>query len=232
MKDEHKLPYNIQFFADGEGTSDQATGTDGGEQSNTDTGDQGQENKDTGKTFTQAELSAVAVTEKKQGKNVILKLFGCEDEKTAKEQAVAFKKWQEDQKTAEQKQHDSEKDKVAAEARAVAAENKLTCISAGVNLDSLEDALAIAAPKVTGEKDLKAVLDEMREQKKYEGFFAASGSSEGDDDEDDDEDDDGEEGTGSAPGHNKKSDATQSSLGKRLAESQRGAIKKSTYFSK
>lgn len=231
MKDEHKLPYNIQFFADGEGSGsedDASHDEEGNQDDQGKAGDQGQENKDTGKTFTQAELSAVAVTEKKQGKNAILKLFGCEDEKTAKEQAVAFKKWQEDQKTAEQKQHDSEKDKAAAEARAVAAENKLTCISAGVNLDSLEDALAIAAPKVTDEKDLKAVLNEMREQKKYKGFFAASGSSE----EDDDEGDDGEEGTGSAPGHNKKPDAAQSSLGKRLAESQRGAIKKSTYFSK
>ena len=229
MKDTTKLPYNIQFFADGDGTSGQTTGTDGdtgnagGEQNNTDAGNQSQQTQGnegtnsgaTEKTFTQAELTATAAKEKSQGKNSVLKIFGCKDEAEAKAQAAAFKKWQDDQKTLEQKAHDAQAANAAVEARAQAAENKLICITAGVTSESLDDALAIAVLKVSDDKDLAAVLAEMKTQPKYKGFFAEIGG-----------------GTGNSVDHKKQGAGGTDNIGARLAKARTAtAPQKSTYFS-
>ena len=48
--------------------------------------------------------------------------------------------------------------------RAAAAEAKLACVTAGVQKDSIDDVLAIAAAKVTDDKNLDAVLEEMKKE--------------------------------------------------------------------
>lgn len=221
------IPLNLQFFAEGEdgageGDNAGAGAADAGQQGNGDQNHEGgNSNKsgddESGKKFTQAELSAVAATEKKQGKQSILNLFGVKSEKEAKEQAAAFKQWQESQKDTEQKLKDSQEATSEAEKRAAAAEAKLACVTAGVQKDSIDDVLAIAAAKVTDDKNLDAVLEEMKKDTKYKGFFntgtgsAGTGSS---------ADHKGGAGTGGA-GEN---------YGARLAKSKSAKVK-SAFFS-
>lgn len=109
------------------------------------------------------------------------------------------------------------KNALAAENRAEMAENKLSCVTAGVNKDSLDDALAIALLKVTDGKDLNAVLTEMKSQAKYKGFFEEST---------------GLKGTGNPANHAGAGSGNKDNIGKRLAEKAVSTqAKKSSYFS-
>lgn len=227
MKNDELIKMNLQFFAEGGGDNGGGTGDDGsgaGNQGGNDGGSQGNQGNPAGdgktgennKTFTQAELSAVAANEKKQGKQSIMNLFGVKDEKEAKAQAEAFKKWQESQKDLETKLKDSQTSLNEANSKAAAAENKLTLMMAGVNKDSIEDALAIAALKVTDDKDLNAVIEEMKKEPKYKGFFASNGSS----------------GTGNPDGHQGTGTGGTENIGERLGKQAiaHAAPKKSNFF--
>ena len=219
MKNQNLLKYNLQFFAepgsDDSGASENLDNTsENGDQSQSDVDNKGESGD---KTFTQAELSAIAANEKKQGKQSILNIFGVKDEKSAKEQAEAFKKWQESQKSAEQKLKDQEVTIAEANSKATAAENKLTCLMAGVNKDSLDDIMAIAVPKISDDKDLNAVLDEMKKEPRYKGFFTTiAGSS----------------GTGNAAGHQGTGSSNNGTdnIGERLGKNKAQEAKKSNFF--
>ena len=220
MEDVKKLllPLNIQFFAEDDGSEgdDDGTGAEGtgsGDEGNQDLGGEGTK---TGETFTQEQVNAIAAREKAQGRNAMMKLFGVKDEKAAKEQAEAFKKWQESQKDNEQKLKDAKASASEAEKRALAAEAKCACMSAGVQKESIDDALAIASLKVTDDKDLNAVLEEMKKEPRYKGFFGtATGSS----------------GTGTPDGHGGTGKGgTGDNIGARLGKSQSAAPKKSNFF--
>ena len=169
---------------------------------------QQQQQQNTGKTFTQEDVNAIGTREKNQGKNSILKLFGCADEKTAKAEAEEFKKWKESQKTDEEKRSEAEqqlKNSAAeSEKRAVAAENKLTALAAGVTTESLDDALAIALLKVTEDKPLDKVFEDMKKESRYSGFFGVGSSNNG--------------GTGSSADHNKGQGGNNGNIGQRLAQ--------------
>lgn len=227
MKNDNLMKLNLQFFAEG-GDGDNGAGADdgagAGSQGGNDGGSQGNQDNPAGdagkagenKTFTQAELSAVAANEKKQGKQSIMNLFGVKDEKEAKAQAEAFKKWQESQKDLETKLKDSQTSLNEANTKAAAAENKLTLMMAGVNKDSIDDALAIAALKVTDDKDLNAVIEEMKKEPKYKGFFTTAGSS----------------GTGNPDGHQGTgAGGAGENIGERLGKlAVAGVPKKSNFF--
>ena len=209
---ETQLPYNLQFFAEGEseggseGGADQSQGS-GEEGNQNNNGNQSQENNTGAKTFTQEEVNNIGAREKNQGKNSILKLFGCADEKTAKAEAEEFKKWKESQMTEDQKRTEAEKalkdTAAASEERALAAENKLTAFTAGVTKESLDDALAIALLKVTEEKNLEAVLTEMKKEPRYAGLFGNNSDSSG--------------GTGSSANHNRGNQG-KNNIGERLGK--------------
>lgn len=219
------MPLNLQFFAEagegegsqgGEGEANQGQNDQGG---GAGTGDQNQQQNTGSKTFTQEEVNTIGAREKSQGKSSILKLFGCADEKSAKERAEAFKKWEEAQKTDEQKKNEADqklRDTANEnEKRAIAAENKLAAISAGVTTESVDDALAIALLKVTEEKSLEKVFEEMKKEQKYSGFFGKS-SSQG--------------GTGSSADHSSGSGGT-GNIGERLGKSRVAkASPKSNFF--
>lgn len=214
---------NLQFFAEGEGSegSNGEGDNNSSQESNNGAGDQSQQGGNSGeKTFTQDDVNAIGAREKNQGKNSILKLFGCTDEKTAKAEAEEFKKWKETQKTDEQKRAEAEqqlKNSAAeSEKRATAAENKLTLLTAGVTKESLDDALAIALLKVTEEKPLDKVLEEMKKEPRYAGFFG-EGSSNG--------------GTGSSADHTKGGQNNNGNIGERLAKNRlASASPKSNFF--
>lgn len=172
------------------------------------------------KTFTQDDVNAIGAREKNQGKNSILKLFGCADEKSAKTEAEEFKKWKESQKTEEQKKSEAEQKLITSaaesEKRAIAAENKLTALAAGVTAESLDDALAIAQLKVTEDKTLETVFTEMKKEARYSGFFGLSTTA---------------AGTGTTPGAAKKG-SSKENIGERLAKRYTSSeTKKSSFFS-
>ena len=201
--------------------ANEGTGAQGGAGETQQTGDQNQNSKNSNageKTFTQAELSAVATAEKNQGKNAILKIFGVKDEKAAKEQAKAFKEWQDAQKSAEDKVKEQEGLISEANAKALAAENKLTCLMSGVNKDSIEDALAIASSKVSDDKDLNTVLEEMKKEPRYSGFFNDAQGTQS-------------KGTGHSAGHQGNNSGGTENIGARLGKAHsKGATTKSAYF--
>lgn len=222
---------NLQHFAepsdqdkdddqDGNGDDDSD-----GDDHDDDSDDEG--SKDNEKKFTQAEMTATAAKEKKQGRAAAFREMGFKSEKEAKAQLEAFRKYQESQLTPEQKTaaqiQQANDDKSEAEKRAEAAENKLAAIQAGVKKDAVDDAVAIAMMKVEDGKSLEDVLGEMKTQPRYKGFFDGS---------DDDDDNGGKGGTGTSVRH-KSSKKDEDGIGKRLGQAQanrNAAAKKSSFF--
>lgn len=227
FNNETKLPLkmNLQLFAadGGDGAGDGAgTGEGAGEgdaDSGTGTDDTSGGKSDT-KTFTQDDLNSVGKAEKEKGKRSALKALGFEDEKTAKAEIEAYKAWKESQKTEQEKLEEAKKalesKATVAEQRAAYLENKLTVLSMGVSKDSVDDVLTIANAKVTDEKNLDAVLKEMKEQPKYKGFFEEGASS---------------SGTGTDVSHGRDTNKSNG-IGARLASSKNksGTTTKSAYF--
>ena len=101
-----RLTYKLLDPDGGQGGAEDTSGsgTDQGG-SGSSTGDQTQDSGT--KTFTQDEVNTIGAREKSQGKNSILKIFGCADEKTAKAEAEEFKKWKESQKVFEEMKKES-----------------------------------------------------------------------------------------------------------------------------
>lgn len=222
---------NLQHFAE---PSDQDKDDDHGDDNNDDSGDDDQDNdsgddgsKDNEKKFTQADMTATAAKEKKQGRAAAFREMGFKSEEEAKAQLEAFRKYQESQLTPEQKTaaqiQQANDDKSDAEKRAEAAENKLAAIQAGVKKDAVDDAVAIAMMKLEDGKSLEDVLGEMKTQPRYKGFFDGS---------DEEDDKNGKGGTGTSVRH-KSSKKDEDGIGKRLGQAQvngNAAAKKSSFF--
>ena len=222
---------NLQHFAE-QSDQDKDNDQDGNEDDDSDGDDHDDDSDDEGgkdneKKFTQAEMTATAAKEKKQGRAAAFREMGFKSEKEAKAQLEAFRKYQESQLTPEQKTaaqiKQANDDKSDAEKRAEAAENKLAAIQAGVKKDAVDDAVAIAMMKVEDGKSLEDVLGEMKTQPRYKGFFDGS---------DDDDDKGGKGGTGTSVRH-KSSKKDEDGIGKRLGQAQingNGTTKKSSFF--
>lgn len=234
-----RMATNLQFFAssgdqdrdEGDDQNDNEDDDSDGDDHDDDSDDEGskdnKDNKDNEKKFTQAEMTATAAKEKKQGRAAAFREMGFKSEKEAKAQLEAFRKYQESQLTPEQKTaaqiQQANDDKSEAEKRAEAAENKLAAIQAGVKKDAVDDAVAIAMMKVEDGKSLEDVLGEMKTQPRYKGFFDGS---------DDEDDNGGKGGTGTSVRH-KSSKKDEDGIGKRLGQAQingNGTTKKSSFF--
>lgn len=234
-----RMTTNLQYFAssgdqnrddddDQNDNEDDDSDDDSDGDDHDDDSDEGDKsNKDNEKKFTQAEMTATAAKEKKQGRAAAFREMGFKSEKEAKAQLEAFRKYQESQLTPEQKTaaqiKQANDDKSDAEKRAEAAENKLAAIQAGVKKDAVDDAVAIAMMKVEDGKSLEDVLGEMKTQPRYKGFFDGS---------DDEDDKGGKGGTGTSVRH-KSSKKDEDGIGKRLGKAQangNAAAKKSSFF--
>lgn len=227
-----RMATNLQFFAssgDQDRDDDDDQNDNGDDDSNGDDHDDDSDgdDKDNEKKFTQADMTATAAKEKKQGRAAAFREMGFKSEKEAKAQLEAFRKYQESQLTPEQKTaaqiQQANDDKSDAEKRAEAAENKLAAIQAGVKKDAVDDAVAIAMMKVEDGKSLEDVIGEMKTQPRYKGFFDGS---------DEDDDNGGKGGTGTSVRH-KSSKKDEDGIGKRLGQAQvngNATTKKSSYF--
>lgn len=90
----------------------------------------------------------------------------------SKEELAAYRKWQDERKTDEQRQAEAataaQQALQDAEARAAAAEAKALCFGKGVQKDFVEDAMTLAARMVSDEVDMDKALD--RVLAKYPAF--------------------------------------------------------------
>lgn len=208
----------LQFFAEG------GEGGDGGSQGNSGGGEGGQQNtqgnqQQEGKSYTQEQLNTMMANEKRTARQAILKELGLEykDDKDFKTQMSNIKKTLDAGKT--QQQLDAEAKKAAeaardeANAKATQLEMKVAALSAGVNPDCMDDIITLAAPKVTEEKPIAKVLEELKT--KYPAMFGETQKNTGT--------------GGSTRGSNRKSTGEEG-LGARLAKAHKTSGGKSSYF--
>lgn len=221
----------MQFFAEeGSGSSSQQNNNGGdsnqnnqqqNNNGNSSTGNQNQQQNNSGATFSQADLNRIGAQEKANGKKSVLKEWGFEDEKSAKEALTKFKEWQASQKTEAEKIQEkittADNAKNAAEARALAAENKLEIIKAGGNATFVDDIMALVSVRVNDSTDFKAALEAVK--KDHPSFFAAGSNS-------------GDSGTGGSLNrqNNNKNNPVQG-IGERLAQNRlKNTPAKNPYF--
>lgn len=123
---------------------------------------EGGEGKKEEKTFTQADVDKM-IQERvaREKKNQL-----------SKEELKAYNEWKESQKTEEEKRtealNNAEKAKLAAEERAMLAETKVTCLSKGVNVTSVDDVVILAKSMVTDDVTMEQAIDKVLE--KYPSF--------------------------------------------------------------
>lgn len=228
LKEKKYLPMNLQLFAEpgqdnqnnaGDNNNNNANNNSSGETN----GNQGQNGNSGEKTFTQTEVNNMMTKEKNEGKRAILKSLGFKDEEEAKKSIEEYNKYLESKKTDDVKKAEalktakSEKDEAIK--RASLAESKLACYNAGVSKDYIDDVMLIASSKVSENKSLDKVLEEMKKDKKYESFFGENSSS-------------SSGGTGSNAGHSSSNNGSKDEgIGKRLAERNKvNQNKKSSFF--
>lgn len=162
----------LQFFADG-GSAEGSQTTDAGanedvtnppvddpDNSNPD-GKSGDEEE----TFSQEQLNAIASRENKKGQNKILKELGIANINDAKEGLAAFKEWQENQKTNEQKLNDAIEEHKN-KSQSLEEENgtlkaSLAAMKLDVNADSLGDVLVLAQAKTSDEVTIEEAIEEV-----------------------------------------------------------------------
>lgn len=204
----------LQFFADpGEGDPNEGEGEDKGDEG---TGNQ------SGKTFTQEEVNRLLKTERESSQRKLLKELGVEDPKSAKEGLAKYKEILDKDKTEAQKANEAlgteTKAKEEAEKRALLAEAKVEVLSAGCKPEYLDDLITLAMGRVTEDKNLAAVVKEMKEDSKYAAFFGEDGS------------DSGDKGTGGGSGFKKKGSDKMGDLGSRLGAAAKNTVKNNPYF--
>ena len=213
----------LQFFAEGgadggSGTEGSEGGSEGGEG-----GSDGGTGGKSGKTFTQEEVNRLMKAEKESAKKALLKELGVEDAKSAKEGLAKYKEILDKDKSAAEKAGEAlateQKAKAEAEKRALLAEAKVEVLSAGCKPEYLDDVITLAMTKVSDDKDLAAVVKEMKEDTKYSAFFGEGGSGSGD------------KGTGGGSGFRRKGDPDKKgSLGARLGAQTAQSNSKNPYF--
>lgn len=223
MKQESMSLKNIglQFFAEG-GDGNGSNGDPGEGSNNQQQNQQSQQNNQNqqqeGKTYTQEQINSMMAKEKRTARQAILKELGLEykDDKDFTTQMANIKKTIDAGKT--QQQLDSEAKKAAetardeATAKATQLEMKVAALSAGVNPEYVDDIITLAASKVTEEKPIEKVVEEMKT--KYPTMFGETQKSSGT--------------GGSNRGSNRKT--SEEGLGARLAKSHKTSGGKSSYF--
>lgn len=166
------------------------------------------------RTFTQAEVNRMMKAEKESGRASVLKELGVKDFKTAKEGLEQYRISIENNKTDLQKANDAaalaNQEKADALSRAAKAEACLAAVKAGAQNAYVDDLVAIAISKVTEENDLNSVLEDMKKNPAYVGFFTKDNDS-------------SSSGTGKLPSP-KKPSTQQGSYGERLAKLHQNTI--------
>lgn len=193
--------------------------------------------KNTGKTFSQEQVSKMMTKEKNQGRNAAFKELGIDPKDTkaiAMVKALIDSQKTDEQKAAE-KDAETQRKNEEAEHRAIVAEAKAEAMMLGVKPQYVEDVVTLALAKMSDDSDLKTIIGEYKT--KYPVWFGES--------EDEDEGKagagkgnskgkTGQKGTGSSLKNNSKKTGSEGNqgLGARLAAQRKANNKKPSYWGK
>lgn len=179
---------------------------------------QGQEQQqDTGKSYTQAQINAMMANEKRTARQAMMKALGFEvkDDASFEETIKNIKTTLDAGKTQQQLDKEAktkaEGEAKEANARAAAAEMKVSALSAGVNPAKLDDMILLAQAKIAGGQTAEQAFADLK--KDYPDAFGAAASG----------------GTGNHVNPAQKTGNGGENRGTRLAKQNKTSVK-SSYF--
>ena len=223
---------NLQLFgangegSDGEGAGNTAQQNSNQQNSNQQNSNQNNQNSDGGageKTYTQAQVNVMLANEKRQGKQAILRALGIKDVNEGKskmqQQQQTNQQQLDEENQAAQLLSNARQAQINAEARAQAAERKLSVLKAGVRPEFVDDVVYIATGKATDAEDFEEVVTAMKETHSF--YFMQDNNS-----------NQNNNGTGGNTNFKKQQQQQEQAgaLGKRLAEQRMKATENKVKF--
>ena len=213
---------NLQLFGEnGENSGSEGAGNTAQQNSN-----QNNQNSDGGageKTYTQAQVNVMLANEKRQGKQAILRALGIKDVNEGKskmqQQQQTNQQQLDEENQAAQLLSNARQAQINAEARAQAAERKLSVLKAGVRPEFVDDVVYIATGKATDAEDFEEVVTAMKETHSF--YFVQDNNS-----------NQNNNGTGGNANFKKQQQQQEQAgaLGKRLAEQRMKAVENKVKF--
>ena len=213
---------NLQLFGEnGEGSGSEGAGNTAQQNSN-----QNNQNSNGGageKTYTQAQVTVMLANEKRQGKQAILRALGIKDVNEGKskmqQQQQTNQQQLDEENQAAQLLSNARQAQINAEARAQAAERKLSVLKAGVRPEFVDDVVYIATGKATDAEDFEEVVTAMKETHSF--YFMQDNNS-----------NQNNNGTGGNANFKKQQQQQEQAgaLGKRLAEQRMKAVENKVKF--
>lgn len=218
---------NLQLFgANGEGSGSEGAGNTAQQNNNQQNNNQNNQNSDGGageKTYTQAQVNVMLANEKRQGKQAILRALGIKDVNEGKskmqQQQQTNQQQLDEENQAAQLLSNARQAQINAEARAQAAERKLSVLKAGVRPEFVDDVVYIATGKATDAEDFEEVVTAMKETHSF--YFMQDNNS-----------NQNNNGTGGNANFKKQQQQQEQAgaLGKRLAEQRMKAVENKVKF--
>ena len=218
---------NLQLFGEnGENSGSEGAGNTAQQNSNQQNSNQNNQNSDGGageKTYTQAQVNVMLANEKRQGKQAILRALGIKDVNEGKskmqQQQQTNQQQLDEENQAAQLLSNAREAQINAEARAQAAERKLSVLKAGVRPEFVDDVVYIATGKATDAEDFEEVVTAMKETHSF--YFMQDNNS-----------NQNNNGTGGNANFKKQQQQQEQAgaLGKRLAEQRMKAVENKVKF--
>lgn len=218
---------NLQLFGEnGEGSGGEGAGNANQQNNNQQNSNQNNQNSDGGageKTYTQAQVNVMLANEKRQGKQAILRALGIKDVNEGKskmqQQQQTNQQQLDEENQAAQLLSNARQAQINAEARAQAAERKLSVLKAGVRPEFVDDVVYIATGKATDAEDFEEVVTAMKETHSF--YFVQDNNS-----------NQNNNGTGGNTNFKKQQQQQEQAgaLGKRLAEQRMKAVENKVKF--
>ena len=218
---------NLQLFGEnGENSGSEGAGNTAQQNSNQQNSNQNNQNSNGGageKTYTQAQVNVMLANEKRQGKQAILRALGIKDVNEGKskmqQQQQTNQQQLDEENQAAQLLSNARQAQINAEARAQAAERKLSVLKAGVRPEFVDDVVYIATGKATDAEDFEEVVTAMKETHSF--YFMQDNNS-----------NQNNNGTGGNANFKKQQQQQEQAgaLGKRLAEQRMKAVENKVKF--
>ena len=218
---------NLQLFGEnGENSGSEGAGNTAQQNGNQQNSNQNNQNSNGGageKTYTQAQVNVMLANEKRQGKQAILRALGIKDVNEGKskmqQQQQTNQQQLDEENQAAQLLSNARQAQINAEARAQAAERKLSVLKAGVRPEFVDDVVYIATGKATDAEDFEEVVTAMKETHSF--YFMQDNNS-----------NQNNNGTGGNANFKKQQQQQEQAgaLGKRLAEQRMKAVENKVKF--
>ena len=138
-------------------------------------------NNEPERVFTQAELNKLLKSEKEKSKAALLRDLGVSDFNTAKDGLAKYLQSVEDSKSDLQKAQEANaqmsEELKEKNGKVAFLQASFDAISCGVNPTVVSDIIPIVLAKVTEENDVKSVIEDMKKNPAFSGFFTSAPNS-------------------------------------------------------